>query len=128
MKGSIQELFDTLLPQLRSIAKNLTGNRELQKDLVQEMCLYVCEQWQEVPDQPADWYTQKCQDHALDRPKVFADESKLAKWFMEEPQYKHVATDREDDTGPTFCPECSEKLTSITEKVAMCLKCSTVVE
>ena len=128
MKGSMQELFDTLLPQLRSIAKNLTGNRDLQKDLVQEMCLCACQQWQETPNQPVDWYTQKCQAHVLDRSKVFADESKLAKWFMEEPQYAPVATDREDDTAPMFCPECSERLTAITEKTAMCLKCSTVVE
>ena len=69
----MQELLDKLSPHLQSTAKELTNNRRAQEDLRQEMCLHLCQLWQEAPNQPLNWYIQRCREYALDAAKADPD-------------------------------------------------------
>ena len=50
--------------QLCGVAAHLTGDRELQKDLVQEMLLHLVRVEKELPGRTVSWYITSCRFHA----------------------------------------------------------------
>ena len=50
--------------QLYGVAARLTGDRELQKDLVQEMLLHLVRVEIDLPGRTVSWYITSCQFHA----------------------------------------------------------------
>ncbi len=47
----MQEFLDKLTPQLQSTTGKLTTNRQLRDNLLQEMCLHLCQLWYKEPNQ-----------------------------------------------------------------------------
>src|SRR2546422_2505039 len=55
---------DSMTKRLNYVAWKLTPNRELQKDLVQEMCLYLVRELSRKPDNALTWYLKGCEFRA----------------------------------------------------------------
>ena len=53
-----------IVRQLRTVAAHLTGDRELQKDLMQEMFLHLVRVETDLPGRTASWYITNCQFQA----------------------------------------------------------------
>ena len=53
-----------IVKQLRGVAGKLTGDFELQKDLLQEMFIHLVRVRTEVPDRTPSWYIKSCEFHA----------------------------------------------------------------
>lgn len=49
-----------IIKQLRGVAVRLTGDHELQKDLVQEMFIHLVRVETELPERTLSWYLQSC--------------------------------------------------------------------
>jgi DNA-directed RNA polymerase specialized sigma24 family protein len=55
---------DQIVKQLRGVAARLTGDLELQKDLLQEMFIHLVRVEADQPGQTLSWYIQSCQFRA----------------------------------------------------------------
>ena len=53
-----------IVKQLRGVAARLTGDFELQKDLLQEMFIHLVRVRGELPDRTSSWYIKSCEFHA----------------------------------------------------------------
>ena len=86
-----------IVKKLRGVAARLTGDLELQKDLVQEMFMHLVRVESDQPGQTPSWYLQGCQFQArnyLDRGRSI-DSIKRQKNL--------VSPDHGDNNGGTIC-------------------------
>ena len=85
--------------QLRGVAAKLTGNAELQKDLLQEMFIHLVRVEVELPGHTSSWYIKSCEFHARNYLKHgrSVDSLKRAKNLIP------LGQPSDDNEGHVFC-------------------------
>jgi RNA polymerase sigma factor (sigma-70 family) len=63
-KGEFVMGENRIVQQLRGVAAKLTGDFELQKDLMQEMMVHLIRVQSELPDYTLSWHIKSCEFHA----------------------------------------------------------------